>query len=75
MSEVTLLTGGFNAEYGNVRSGMVNVIVKEGSERGSLIPWFSASATYAPPQKKHHGPGAYDRDEYDYWPSSIPIRR
>ncbi len=67
VSEVTLLTGGFNAEYGNVRSGMVNVIVKEGSERGSLIPWVAAAATYAPPQKKHHGPGAYDRDEYDYW--------
>ena len=67
VSEVTLLTGGFNAEYGNVRSGMVNVIVKEGSERGSLRPWFAGVAAYAPTQRKHFGPGAYDQDQYDYW--------
>ncbi len=67
VSEVTLLTGGFNAEYGNVRSGMVNVVVKEGNERGSMQPWFAAVAAYAPAQHKHFGPGAYDQDQYDYW--------
>ncbi len=67
VSEVTLLTGGFNAEYGNVRSGMVNVVVKEGSERGSMRPWFAAVAAYAPAQRKHFGPGAFDQDQYDYW--------
>ncbi len=67
VSEVTLLTGGFNAEYGNVRSGMVNVVVKEGSERGGMRPWFAAVAAYAPTQRKHFGPGAYNQDQYDYW--------
>ncbi len=67
VSEVTLLTGGFNAEYGNVRSGMVNVVVKEGNERRSVVPWVAAVASYAPPQKKHFGLGAYDEDQYDYW--------
>ena len=67
VSEVTLLTGGFNAEYGNVRSGMVNVVVKEGSERASLIPWVAGVIGYAPAQRKHFGPGAYDEDQYDYW--------
>ncbi|HDS74260.1 MAG TPA: hypothetical protein ENN56_01835, partial [Firmicutes bacterium] len=67
VSEVTLLTGGFNAEYGNVRSGMVNVVVKEGNERGTLMPWIAAVASYAPAQKKHFGPGAYDENQYDYW--------
>ena len=67
VSEVTLLTGGFNAEYGNVRSGMVNAVVKEGSERGSMQPWFAAVGAYAPAQHKHFGPGGYDQDQYDYW--------
>jgi hypothetical protein len=26
-----ILTGGFNAEYGNIRSGIINVVTKEGS--------------------------------------------
>ena len=31
VEEVQVVTGGFNAEYGNVRSGLINVITKEGS--------------------------------------------
>jgi len=67
VAEVTVLTGGFNAEYGNVRSGMVNVVVKDGTEGGGLIPWVAGAATYAPAQQKHFGPGLYDEDQYDYW--------
>jgi hypothetical protein len=66
VSEVTLLTGGFNAEYGNVRSGMVNVVVKEGGEHGGLRPWIAGVYNHAPAQHKHFGPGAYDVDQYDY---------
>src|SRR5690606_30478907 len=29
VQEVAVQTGGFNAEYGNVRSGLINVITKE----------------------------------------------
>jgi len=67
VSEVTVLTGGFNAEYGNVRSGMVNVVTKSGTERGFGLPWVAGVANYAPAQHKHFGPGAYDEDQYDYW--------
>ena len=67
VSEVTVLTGGFNAEYGNVRAGMVNVVVKDGTEGGGALPWVSGVVNYAPAQRKHFGPGAYDSDQYDYW--------
>jgi hypothetical protein len=67
VAEVALLTGGFNAEYGNVRSGMVNVVVKEGNERGNLRPWVAGVFNYAPSQRKNFGPGAYDEDQHDYW--------
>jgi len=38
ISEVVLLNGGFNAEYGRIMSGVVNVITKEGGDHysGSL---------------------------------------
>ena len=70
VSEVQVLTGGFNAEYGNVRAGMVNAVLKDGTERGRgpgwSAPWFSGVGAYAPAQRKHFGPGAYDEDQYDY---------
>ncbi len=66
VSEVTVLTGGFNAEYGNMRSGMVNAVLKDGTERGLGLPWIAGAAAYAPAGKKHFGPGAYDEDQYDY---------
>ncbi len=38
IEEVVLLNGGFNAEYGRIMSGVVNVVTKEGGDRysGSL---------------------------------------
>jgi len=68
VAEVTVLTGGFDAEYGNVRSGMVNVVVKDGTEGGAALPLVSGVYGTAPAQQKHFGPGAYDEDQYDYWP-------
>lgn len=59
IKEVQLLTGGFNAEYGGVRSGLVNTITKEGSPgkyTGSL------ELRYSPPGRKHFGPDAYDKN-------------
>jgi len=66
VSEVTVLTGGFNAEYGNVRSGVVNAVMKDGTERGVGTPWVSAVSTLAPAQRKHFGPSAYGEDQYNY---------
>ena len=62
VSEIQVLTGGFNAEYGNIRSGLFNVVTKEGGQR------LSGSMDYrmGPPQQKHFGPNAYAEDQYDY---------
>lgn len=59
IKEVEIITGGFSAEYGNVRSGMVNVITKDGSlDKYS----FDLDLRYGPPQKKHFGPSPYGID-------------
>ena len=38
IEEVSVITGGFQAEYGNAQSGMINIVTKEGGSRmaGSL---------------------------------------
>ncbi len=61
VEEIQVQTGGFNAEYGNVRSGVVNVVTKEGSRSR-----YSADviARYSPPSQKHFGPPANDPDSY-----------
>ena len=66
VAEVTVLTGGFNAEYGNVRSGVVNAVLRDGAE-GGVLPSIQGAVSYAPAQQKHFGSGAYDEDQYDYW--------
>lgn len=59
IKEVEIITGGFPAEYGNVRSGMVNVVTKDGSlDKYS----FDFDFRYASPQKKHFGPSPYGID-------------
>ena len=57
IQEVQVQTGGFNAEYGNVRSGVINVVTKEGSRQR-----YSADAIirYSPPSDKHFGESAND---------------
>ena len=61
VEEVHVQTGGFNAEYGNVRSGVVNVVTKEGDRSrytGSTI------MRYSPPAQKHFGNPADHPDAY-----------
>lgn len=61
VEEVQVQTGGFNAEYGNVRSGVINVVTKEGSRNrygGDLL------MRYSPPSQKHFGAPASDPDSY-----------
>ena len=50
VDEVQVQTGGFNAEYGNVRAGLVNVVTKEGSRTR-----YSADVIvrYSPPSQKN----------------------
>ena len=61
VQEVQVQTGGFNAEYGNVRSGVVNVITKEGSADRYEV---DAIMRYSAPANKHFGPLANDPDSY-----------
>ena len=61
VEQVQVQTGGFNAEYGNIRSGIINVITKEGA-----VDKYSGAITYrySPPAQKHFGISLYDRDSY-----------
>jgi outer membrane receptor protein involved in Fe transport len=61
IKDVQIQAGGFNAEYGNARSGIINVVTKEG-ERDS----YSATITarYSPPASKNFGPSGYAADSY-----------
>ena len=61
IDQVQIQTGGFNAEYGNVRSGVVNVVTKEGSRDKYT---FSLITRYSPTAKKHFGMSANDPNSY-----------
>lgn len=58
-----ILTGGFNSEYGNIRSGVINVVTKDGSEKYQ----FSADAKYSPAARKHFGASIYDHKSAPEW--------
>ena len=57
IQEISVERGGFNAEYGQVRSGLVNIVAKEGSKGA-----YHGTATfkYSPPQAKNFGLSPYD---------------
>ena len=60
IQEITIIKGGFQAEYGNLRSGMINIVTKEGRRdyHGSI------DYRYTVPQQKHRGAGIFDWDNY-----------
>lgn len=60
VQEISVQTGGFSAEYGNVRSGVVNVVTKDGSGGYS----GTVSVKYSPAEPKHFGISPYDADSY-----------
>ena len=61
IDEVQIQTGGFNAEYGNVRSGLVNVVTKEGSRDKYS---FSLISRYRAANQKHFGSSPNDPNSY-----------
>jgi outer membrane receptor protein involved in Fe transport len=69
LQEVQIQTGGFNAEYGNVRSGVVNVVTNEGS-----VDMYSARAIihYSHSRPKNFGPSVYAQDSYFNRPFTDP---
>jgi hypothetical protein len=56
IQEVQLFSGGFNAEYGDARSGIINVITKDGGDDYL----FSLDFRVSPPGRKHFGPAIND---------------
>ena len=66
IDEIQVQTGGFSAEYGNVRSGLINVVTKDPSRTR-----FTADVLlrYSPPSQKHFtefGSGFGDVDN-SFW--------
>jgi hypothetical protein len=61
IKELNIIKGGFNAEYGNVRSGVINVITKDAptdAYHGTV------NARYIPAHYKHRGPSIFDWDSW-----------
>ena len=62
IQEISVLTGGYNAEYGEGRSAVVNIVSKEASQgiSGTFITRFRPAGVY------HFGRNYYSTDNYDY---------
>jgi hypothetical protein len=59
VKELNIIKGGFNAEYGNVRSGIINVITKDPSfnkYNGTV------NFRYVPAHMKHSGPSVFEHN-------------
>jgi outer membrane receptor protein involved in Fe transport len=58
VSEISVERGGFDAEYGQVRSGIINVVTKEGNRQNYTA---SVQMRYSPPAPKYwRGTGILD---------------
>lgn len=63
IQELEVITGSFNAEFGEAQSGVINIITKEGSERYEGY----IDARYEPPGVRHWGTALYDPSSDLYW--------
>jgi len=63
IQELEIITGAFNAEYGQAQSGVFNIITKEGSQKFTGY----AEMRYIPPYKPHWGTPLYDYSSTRYW--------
>jgi len=61
VQELSVQSGGFGAEFSNVRSGVVNVVTKEGDPNNYE---GSISVKVSPAQQKHFGMSPYDANSY-----------
>ncbi|RKY52582.1 MAG: TonB-dependent receptor, partial [Candidatus Neomarinimicrobiota bacterium] len=61
VQEISVQSGGFTAEYNNVRAGVVNVVTREGNK-----DHYSGTFTirYSPPAPKHFGISPYDPNSF-----------
>ena len=63
IQELEIITGAFNAEYGQAQSGVFNIITKEGSQNFTGY----AEMRYIPAHKPHWGTALYDYSTTRYW--------
>ncbi len=56
VQEIKIMRNGFNAEYGQSRSGMINVVSKNPSDQTS----FSIDYQFDPKNRPHYGASIYD---------------
>ncbi|HEX2963731.1 MAG TPA: TonB-dependent receptor [Ignavibacteriales bacterium] len=63
IQELEIITGGFNAEYGEAQSGVFNIITKEGGNTYSGTSEFR----WTPPGLHHWGTAFYDYSTTRYW--------
>jgi hypothetical protein len=61
IKEVSLIKGGLNAEFANVRAGVINVVTREGSPKGYE---GSVEFRFTPYYQKHKGASIFDPDNY-----------
>jgi outer membrane receptor protein involved in Fe transport len=61
IAEMSVLSGGFNAEYGEAMSGVVNIVTKEGSNALSGGVEYYTDAVF----------GAVGADDYDYGTNDV----
>ena len=61
VEEMQIQAGGFSAEFGNVRSGIINVVTKEGSRRKYTVSFLG---TYSPIGAKHFGHSPNSPESY-----------
>ena len=64
IAELEVITGGYNAEYGEAQSGVINVITKEG-RRDRYEAYLDGR--YTPPGLRHFGTAFYDRSSPLLW--------
>ena len=62
VKEIQVQKGGFNAEYGDARSGVINVVTREGQAN---LYNFGITLQMHPPTSKHFGMSIYD--PMSYW--------
>ncbi len=55
VQEVQVVKSGFNAEYGNARSGIINVVTRDDPDRY----WLNSHTSFTPAQKWHWTTDAY----------------
>jgi hypothetical protein len=63
IEEIQVLTGGFQAKYGGIRSGLLNVVTKDGSRERYTV---SLKTDIAPAQKKYFGTNPWSNDSWIY---------